>query len=477
MNSIVIDKKLRSTAVVFFLLYLVCFFPGFMSYDSADQYLQAINGVYSDGHPPLIAFMWHWVNRIIHGPFGMLIIENAFFCAGVYFIAKNIALNNIKGAVFFRIFFCFLVLFAPPIFSINGVVWKDVLMASFLLFGFSIIFSMYQDKTENSLLGKAILSVLILIVATSSRHNAIAAIPALSWFLIFTFYKNSNKPLLVKLSKAMVFSVPLAGFIFGIFLLINHVLSTQRVYASQTIELYDISGIMKYTHGNLIIDKKNTDMLSLFIDKQNFNFAKIDKLYSPTGWLYLPQNNLVRFTHTRKQLTELRHVWLYLISHNLSSYLTHRYNVYKHMVGLGNTSAGLPVYMTAASASTFNDPAFPAVYAPTKITYTPSTLQQYVESFYVRLVTQKPTLYMFKPWIYLLVGMCVLSYILLARKKEFIPSAFLILSGLMSNFALFFITPSNDYRYSNWTIITVWIALLLILFHKISKLNFLQRKV
>ena len=66
-----------------FLLYVGFFYPGFMSTDSAVQILQARQGVYSDWHPPAMAYLWGLLESItVPGPAGMLILQSALIWGG-----------------------------------------------------------------------------------------------------------------------------------------------------------------------------------------------------------------------------------------------------------------------------------------------------------------------------------------------------------------------------------------------------------
>src|SRR5690242_1074340 len=55
-----------------FCLTLALFHPGFMSYDSVEQLLDARTGQYGDWHPPFMALLWRQIDRVIPGAFGML---------------------------------------------------------------------------------------------------------------------------------------------------------------------------------------------------------------------------------------------------------------------------------------------------------------------------------------------------------------------------------------------------------------------
>src|ERR1700751_233056 len=90
--------------------------PGFMSYDSVQQLLEARAGEYSDLHPPLMALMWHFADRIIPGPFGMMLLQTALIWCGTFLIALH-WFSNVHPS--FALLPCILV-FYPPIFGISG---------------------------------------------------------------------------------------------------------------------------------------------------------------------------------------------------------------------------------------------------------------------------------------------------------------------------------------------------------------------
>src|SRR5262245_1279945 len=59
-------------------------FPGYMSTDSVAQLDEARSGVFSDGHPPLMAAEWWVLDRIISGPVLMLLLQGSLFLGGLY---------------------------------------------------------------------------------------------------------------------------------------------------------------------------------------------------------------------------------------------------------------------------------------------------------------------------------------------------------------------------------------------------------
>src|ERR1044071_6615561 len=74
----------RGLLLAGWLWFLVYAFPGFMSYDSTWALMQA-RGVepINEWQPPLLAFMWRYIDRIYSGPFPMLVIQSLLFLLGL----------------------------------------------------------------------------------------------------------------------------------------------------------------------------------------------------------------------------------------------------------------------------------------------------------------------------------------------------------------------------------------------------------
>ena len=51
-------------------------YPGYMSTDSVIQLLQARAGIYTDWFPPAMAVFWRLWDRVVPGPFGMLLTQS-----------------------------------------------------------------------------------------------------------------------------------------------------------------------------------------------------------------------------------------------------------------------------------------------------------------------------------------------------------------------------------------------------------------
>src|SRR5262245_15175137 len=104
-----------------FLFSLYIHWPGFMSFDSFIQFRQALAGVYTGWHPPVMSFVWHYSNKLIFGPGGMLIFHNLMFFIGLALWAKTLPVQHSTRALFIVALAA-----SPAVFTQLGVIWKDV---------------------------------------------------------------------------------------------------------------------------------------------------------------------------------------------------------------------------------------------------------------------------------------------------------------------------------------------------------------
>src|SRR5215831_20079259 len=104
------------------------FWPGLMSTDSIEQYTQAALARYNDHHPPIMALLWSWTNRVVTGPGGMLVVHLALLWGGLWAIAESARRSGLRHA-----WLIVPIGVLPWIASIAGVIWKDVGMAYALL--------------------------------------------------------------------------------------------------------------------------------------------------------------------------------------------------------------------------------------------------------------------------------------------------------------------------------------------------------
>src|SRR5260370_15822462 len=75
-----------SAALLGIALTIACFYPGYMSPDSVEQFAQARSGLFTDWHPPIMSLLWRLADKLLPGPFGMLLLDNLLFWPGMALI-------------------------------------------------------------------------------------------------------------------------------------------------------------------------------------------------------------------------------------------------------------------------------------------------------------------------------------------------------------------------------------------------------
>jgi hypothetical protein len=153
--------------------FLAFAFPGLMTLDSADQLLEARAGFYTDAHPPAMAALWSVLDRIVAGPFLMLVVQVSTFLAGAYLVLSR-AMSPRAAAIAAS-----LVLLFPPIANPMAYIWKDSLMAGTLLLGAGLV--MRQSRAAK------LAALPCFVLATAVKYNAFAAtLPLIVLFFEWT---------------------------------------------------------------------------------------------------------------------------------------------------------------------------------------------------------------------------------------------------------------------------------------------------
>src|SRR3954470_14873666 len=80
----------RIILLIGWLWFLVYAYPGYMSADSLWQLNQARAANYNDWHPPMMAFMWRYLDKIVAGPILMLALQSMTFLIGLYVLLSKV---------------------------------------------------------------------------------------------------------------------------------------------------------------------------------------------------------------------------------------------------------------------------------------------------------------------------------------------------------------------------------------------------
>lgn len=246
--------------IIIFLVNVCTLWPGVMSPDATWQYTAARNGFYSDHHPPLMSFVWRYLDMLYPGPASMFVLH-----LSLLYIASGIFIWLFKNSRFKWWYVVYPVL--PSILAYTALIVKDTgFTFSYLLSGAILTaLCMHRVKRYRSLLLSII--CLLLFYGTAVKFQA-------KFILIFFTFAVSYCACNYQITlKTLMMSITLFTLIFGGVLQVNSILvpKTQEAHSWQYVKAYDLSAISI---------ELNTPLYPDCIKNQlNFDFGKIKQAF------------------------------------------------------------------------------------------------------------------------------------------------------------------------------------------------------
>jgi hypothetical protein len=408
------------------LLFVVYCYPGYMSTDSVDQLLQARGEQeIHDWYPPIMALIWRWTDRVIAGPFPMLIIQSVSFLLGLSVILESLMRPRSAAIA------ASLVLIWPPVLAPMAVIWKDSQMAGFLLAGIACLLS---DDKRWKVAGCAFLCL-----ATAQRYNAPAATLPIVLFLFVW------KPGLTRLRRY--------GLALGVFVLItvvafgaNRALTEKKTYAWHgSVALLDIIGMIRFTP-SMTDDEVRAKLPGITIVPTDDIHGKMRRLYSPRGWFQLVNGGgrVIESPKTEADRTAVTEVWKTLLSDRPYAYFRHRFYVMWNLLGLSDNKVG--VEWDGFTESPAQEPMIQH-----------SAKHSQVQAAWLSIIPKVETSLICRVWAYCLIALVLLPFCR-GNRLAFV----LFASGLAYESSLFVAAPSADFRYSHWLIVCAIAGALLV---------------
>jgi len=295
------------------LMHLLLMWPGILSPDSQGQYLMAIAGVYNDHHPPLMAFVWRYLDKIIPGP-GMIFLLNLILLYSSIFYL----INSIKS---YRCRYLLLLFpLIPQIVLYSSMIWKDIGFTFCFLFVASYLTYLTSNKHKPTWKQTTML-LIVLLYGTAIKFQAQYCAPVLLGWMAYIW---SNYKIYCKKFCTI------CGVLFVAFYLslnsINWILipNVQKSHSWQLVKIYDLAAI------SLSI---NQDLFPEFTKNKNFTMQELSKR--------LNHNPLDRFKYymvddlifgdailksgvNQKERNELYFTWLNAVLKHPYAYLKHR---------------------------------------------------------------------------------------------------------------------------------------------------------
>jgi hypothetical protein len=274
------------------------------------------------------------------------------------------------------------------------------------------------------------------------RHNAIiAVVPLVVWAAIISrelFPSKLGNALLSVVLRAGSLVALLALTVIGVNKWLARASSPQAVH---TILIHDLVGMSLETNRLLL-----PNFLIEALASNDVN--ALTPLYTPNEVAPLFCSNRISGCFTLvtdpDKISTLWAAWLSAISRHPRAYLKHRLRVFKSEFGIERPTVCLPFWNGIVSNSL-------------GLTFHQTKLNRSVMGILSRMEDGP----LFRGWLYLvLLGALLVMF--WRRLSQYRSAALLIgLSGFLYAIAYFFVTPSCDFRYHWWTVLSVFLLALL----------------
>jgi hypothetical protein len=410
------------------------FFPGFMSFDSLQQFRQVSGFVeLSDAHPVVMVYLWRMLLAIYnHAGILLIFYQLLYWCTIAlfsYLVARRLAVQLV---LLISIGLC------PPLIIMSLHLWKDVGMMCALAISVVALLG-YTRYAHFSWL---ILSVLALFFAVAVRINGF--IPALP-LIFLTCYLGAK---ILRKGRLQTIGLTATG-IFSIYLIfiisMNIVNSNARKsYGIGTLIVWDIVSISL---------AENEDLLPKYLHRIKSDNIISDLSVANSTEANYPSFSVISAYPPESFQRELIKDWFELILLHPGAYLRHRTHVMSVLLGLSNKDIYYP-YHPGIDENEFG------------IRF--ENINNEDLRRYFNLFDKFSSSFIYRPWIYASLALivfivsCVRIFKRRGSSQANLLASMVAFSGLASAGSLLIIATAADYRYISWTILAAIMAAVLL---------------
>lgn len=426
-------------------IYLIAFNPSIISYDSVDQYTQAVGLVPIDNrHPAFFTILMKIVLNIYESPISFSIMQILYFAMIV-----SSAFNHIKLSIFNKkkiILICVIFAFLPT----NGLhvisIWKDITYSITILWITILIYRLVESKKDERLSIWYYSQIPISLVLTLLlRHNGIVPfiVSFITFMCIFIIKKKYNKFLFLFIS--IILFILIKGTVFDYYKVDRTEYPNYKYYGL----LHDLENIY-FWDGNL--SKETYSFLKSTINLDEHLTNRINKIhpftegYYWTNILYYNQDELSKI-----ELAEFIGMYLDTFIKNpvltINAVLCRTDFIWNVMEGKDGMIPNVTDYTLAYDS--LNYPTLPKLDIAPRIPNVLTSILKSASTYAREFDLLRIILWRFGIWF---IGLITLGIYLIKRKKYshlvlFIPVLSNILSLIIGN-------GWQDYRYA-WSIFLI----------------------
>lgn len=420
------------------------FAPGAMSPDSISILQQARSGEFSDAHPPLMAVIWRWLDRLVPGPAVMLTLQLVLYYTGIFLILSAFARRH--GMLVLPI--GLVIGLYPSLIGILGAIWIDILMAGWLLLAAGLI--LHFRSGSGALRSHVVLLFLLAItLGVAARHNAAAAAFPLVVIAVGETLRSDGKRTRSVFLVLFISATAIAS-ILGLTRVASAAIVEKPGHLWRVAALYDIAGVSSLEKRNLfrpglIKVSSLDDIQRLYSPRSYIPLVTGEQTHVLGGSAPIRANPLTLNTDFPDFDRELGDNWREVVSTYPRTYLEHRLNFFRAMVHREPWGLFTPI--------------FDMIYPNSLGIEVRQTTDSYPFAL-SRAWSAKSRI--FEPVTYLALSAALVLPVFLAgmrlKDRALLLVAALYASGLAHMAGLFFFAVTPDFRYSHWLIATTMLA-------------------
>jgi hypothetical protein len=359
-----------------------------------------------------MAALWRVVDHVIPGSFGMFSLQSLCFLIG-----SNLLLRRYCSPIV-AAWLAVLLLWFPPVSAPLAVIWKDSQMIGYLVLGIALLLSERRSVR--------VMALVVLLVASAMRHNAFTFTFAP---IVFLWVWSDRHSALRRYASAI-----------AVWLLISVAaqLANMKLTDTQThpwhgsLALFDIVGTLRYA-GSLTDAEIRGDLEGAPLLQTEDLKKKIRVAYSPVDGVFSILNlHLVRQPTTADERDAIERAWKLVVFRYPGAYLKHRWLAFRELLALSQDARQqVWVGIDGTGADLVHRGS--------------NRIQRFLQHQALRFGES----WLMRPYFYLFLIIALLPFAV--RAKQRLPIA-LAVAAIASEAALFFLSPTPDYRYSIWLV-------------------------
>ena len=425
-------KKKYSQQIALALIYLIIvlsFKPGFMSFDSFYILSQSISLNINNWHPPIYTLSWTVLNVFFKPPENMLIFQMVFS-----YLAFTILLDKYKN---YRL--SWLILFIPVlpwILNFSGVIWKDILFSNALIL-ISALWIRGFSKAWTPVI------FCILLYVANLRWNGIFAIGVFVYLFLKKYIHRWHKIKIISLSiLTCLVMASLPNY------LLAKSFQAKDLHPSNAIFIDDLFRISMETKNYQIIPLTNEEIITacdpVIIGESN-RIGKIMCLenISQDFAVYAKSNSLLR-------------IWALNILKNPSIYIKNRLMIFEYNLRIKSLT---PYYVWHPGV----------IENELGVEFKANSFTENLDKFISVNVKSLPILFL--PFFWIVMNILCLAVLNFNSKYNSIRKKVepLLISSLIYSFSYFILGGSADYRYFYYLGMSTTVSIVVIVIERFDR--------